>query len=95
VSKPVSLKEWLEITVRLMVDKPDEVKVVEGMSPDQSMMFFSIYVNYEHDMGKVVGRRGANVDALRKLSSAIAQGRYNRRCGLTIYDPTRQDGTSP
>lgn len=83
------VKEWLEATVKLMVDVPGEVKVMEGLSPDGSTSYFTIYVNYDHDLGKVVGKGGSNINSLRKLASAIALARYDRRCDITAYDHTK------
>lgn len=85
----LKVKEWLEKTVKLMVDLPDEVKVMEGMSPDGSTSYFTVYVNYDHDLGKLVGKGGSNINSLRKLASAIALARYDRRCDITAYDPTK------
>jgi predicted RNA-binding protein YlqC (UPF0109 family) len=83
-------KEWLETTVKMMVDRPDEARVEEGVSPDGSTVFYSIFVNYDHDLGKVVGRGGRNIESLRKIGGAITLARYNRRCEITAFDPTKQ-----
>lgn len=83
------VREWLESTARLMVDKPDEVRIEEVLSPDGSSSFFSVYVSYS-DLGKIVGKEGSNIMAIRKLSSAMCQALYRRRCEVTAFDPTKQ-----
>jgi len=82
------VREWLESTVRLMVDQPDKVRVEEVLSPDEGTSYFSIYVQYE-DQGKVVGRGGANINAVRKIAYAMALARYKRRCEVTVHDQNR------
>lgn len=82
------VRAWLEATTKLMVDKPEQVEVKEGISPDNSTSYFSIHVEYT-DLGKVVGREGANITAIRKLTSAMCQAQYGRRSDVTAYDPTK------
>lgn len=84
------VREWLESTAKLMVDRPDDVRVEEVLSPDGSSSFFSVYVCYS-DLGKIVGKEGSNIMAIRKLSSAMCQALYRRRCEVTAYDPTKQN----
>ena len=84
------VREWLLTTVKLMVDMPEEARVEEVVSPDGSTVFYSIFVNYDHDLGKIVGKGGRNIESLRKIGGAIALARYNRRCEITAFDPTKQ-----
>jgi predicted RNA-binding protein YlqC (UPF0109 family) len=82
------VRAWLEATTKLMVDQPEKVEVKEGISPDGSTSYFSIHVDYS-DLGKVVGREGSNITAIRKLTSAMCQAQYGRRSDVTAYDPSK------
>jgi predicted RNA-binding protein YlqC (UPF0109 family) len=50
--------------VRLMVAKPDEVRVT--VSQAEEMTIFVLYVDPD-DRGKVIGKQGRTADALRTL----------------------------
>jgi predicted RNA-binding protein YlqC (UPF0109 family) len=56
--------EQLEELVRLLVDAPDEVEIYEVEEDDA--LVFEVEVA-EDDVGKVIGRRGSTVRALRTL----------------------------
>ncbi len=56
--------DQLEELVRLLVDAPDEVEIFEVEEDDA--LVFEVEVA-EDDVGKVIGRRGSTVRALRTL----------------------------
>ena len=62
------MKEFIETVVKQLVDKPDEVNVnaVEG----EQQIIFELTVG-DGDFGKVIGKRGRNISALRSLLFAI------------------------
>lgn len=82
------VKEWLEATVKLMVDSPADVRIEEVLAPDGGTSYFSIYCQFD-DQGKVVGRGGANINAVRKIAYAMSLAQYKRRCEVTVHDPSR------
>jgi hypothetical protein len=61
--------DQLEELVRLLVDEPDEVEIYEVEEDDA--LVFEVEVA-EDDVGKVIGRRGSTVRALRTLLDARA-----------------------
>jgi hypothetical protein len=61
--------DQLEELVRLLVDAPDEVEIYEVEEDDA--LVFEVEVA-EDDVGKVIGRRGSTVRALRTLLDARA-----------------------
>jgi hypothetical protein len=63
------LRKQVESLVRLMVDLPDEVAVFEVQ--EDAATIFEVEVAPD-DVGKVIGRRGATVRALRTLLDARA-----------------------
>ena len=86
----VKVREWIETTTRLVVDKPDDVRVEEVLSPDSGTSYFSVYCAYD-DIGKIIGREGSNINSIRKLAAAMCLTHYKRRCEVTCHDPKRTD----
>lgn len=64
------MKEFIEFIVKQMVDKPEKVKI-EETKPDQKTVEIIVEVD-KNDIGKVVGKQGKNVNALRTLLTAVA-----------------------
>ncbi len=64
------IKELLEHVVKKLVSKPHEVAIAElTKSPDKQV--YSITVAAQ-DRGKVIGRQGQTIQAIRALVSAVA-----------------------
>lgn len=63
------LRKQVESLVKAMVDVPDEVAVFEVR--EDAATIFEVEVA-EDDVGKVIGRRGATVRAMRTLLDARA-----------------------
>jgi predicted RNA-binding protein YlqC (UPF0109 family) len=77
------MKEFIEMVVKQLVDKPDEVNVnaVEG----EQQIIFELTVG-EGDFGKVIGKRGRNISALRSLLFAINAKQGGKRARLDVID---------
>jgi len=65
----VDVADQLEELIRLLVDEPDEVEIYEVEEDDA--LVFEVEAA-EDDVGKVIGRRGSTVRALRTLLDARA-----------------------
>lgn len=72
----------VELIAKRLVDKPDEVKVME-VSGDYSCVI-ELKVAKE-DIGKVIGKKGAHAQAIRTLMMA-ASGKDGKRYILEILD---------
>ena len=72
----------LEYLAKGLVDKPDEVRVVR--SERDGAVVFELHVAPD-DVGKVIGRQGRIVRALRTLVRA-AGGRMNQRALLEVVE---------
>ena len=72
----------LEYLARGLVDKPDEVRIVR--SERDGAVVFELHVDPE-DVGKVIGRQGRIVRAMRTLVRA-AGGRVNQRAVLEVVE---------
>ena len=70
------MKEFVEFIVKHLVDKPDKVSVEESL-PNENTFEIKITVD-QSDIGKVVGKKGKNIDALRTLMTAVAAKERHR-----------------
>lgn len=77
------MKEFIEFIVKQLVDKPEKV-MIEEESTDQKTIEIKVEVDKE-DIGKVVGKKGKNVNALRTLLTAVA-AKDKRRATLHVVE---------
>ncbi len=64
------MKELTQFIVSRLADKPDAVKVEESMDGDLTVL--TLLVD-EGDKGKVIGKQGKVIKAIRSLVSVAAQ----------------------
>jgi predicted RNA-binding protein YlqC (UPF0109 family) len=76
------LKDFLQELVREVVDHPEEVMVKE--LDGENVCVFELHVRKE-DLGKVIGRHGQTVQALRTLLTAVA-AKSGKRAVLEINE---------
>lgn len=76
------MKEFVEYLVKNLVDSPEEVNVscVEG----EKGMIIEIKVG-TNDVGKVVGRKGVTIKALRTISMMVC-ARLGRRVRVELVE---------
>jgi predicted RNA-binding protein YlqC (UPF0109 family) len=77
------VKDLIAYLVRSLVDHPDEV-TVESFEEDDGTLVFELRVG-EDDVGKVIGRSGRTVNALRTVVRAAAV-REGRRVLVDVVD---------
>ena len=77
------MKQLLEDIVKAIVDESDEVnvKMIEGDSTE----IYELTVG-EGDLGKVIGKKGRNVGAIRTLLSAATAAKGGKRSILEIIE---------
>lgn len=78
----ISLKELIEFVARALVDHPDQVEVAE-ISGEQTIVL-ELKVAKE-DLGKVIGKQGRTVKAMRAILSA-ASSKIRKRADLEILE---------
>ncbi len=78
----ISLKELIEFIARALVDNPDEVQVAE-IAGEQTIVL-ELRVAKE-DLGKVIGKQGRTVKAMRAILSA-ASSKLRKRADLEILE---------
>jgi predicted RNA-binding protein YlqC (UPF0109 family) len=85
------MKELVEKMVQYLVDEPDKVEVKE-IDGDQANIL-EIRVS-KQDIGRVLGKQGTNINALRTIVSAVG-GKRKKRYFVELIDdkPTeRREG---
>ena len=77
------MKEFIEFIAKQLVDNPDKVSV-EETTPDENTIELKLKVD-KNDIGKVIGKHGNTVNAMRTLLNAVgAKGKH--RATLEIIE---------
>jgi predicted RNA-binding protein YlqC (UPF0109 family) len=77
------MKEFIEFIAKQLVDKPDKVSVEETI-PDEHTIEINLKVD-NSDMGKVIGKHGNTVNAMRTLLMAVG-AKGGQRAKLQIIE---------
>ena len=77
------MDQLLAEMVKAIVDKPDEVKV--NVNESDSTCIFELSVG-DGDLGKVIGKKGKNVNALRIILSAATAKEGGKRAILEVIE---------
>jgi len=77
------VKNFIEFIIKQLVDKPEKVFVEEN-TPDENTIEFRVEVD-GGDVGKVIGKKGKNVNAMRTLLSAVG-AKGHKRATLQIVE---------
>ena len=77
------MQKLLEDIVKSLVDKPDEVKI--NINESENTIVYELNVG-DGDLGKVIGKKGRNVNAIRTLLSASNAKEGGKRAILEIIE---------
>ena len=80
------LKELIEYIVKSIVDSPESVNVTQ--IDGESTIVFELRVRQD-DVGKVIGKKGRTINAIRTLVNATA-AKSNMRAMLEIVEEEKQ-----
>ena len=78
-----AMLEFIEQAIKLLVDKPDQVKV--DIVETEQRLIYELTVG-DGDYGKVIGKQGRNISALRTLVFAINAKEGGKRARLDVID---------
>ena len=85
------MKEFVEYIVKNLVDNPDEVKINE-VGASQSLI---IELKVEKsDIGKIIGKKGKTIHAIRTLLMSVAS-RNGVRVSLEIIEDDEPPAAAP
>lgn len=76
------MHEFIEYIVKNLVDNPDEVKIKEVGGTNTLIMELQVA---KEDIGKIIGKRGKTINAIRTLLMSIAS-RNGLRINLEIVE---------
>lgn len=76
------MEELVEYIARSLVDHPDSVRVERIETPSAVTLELTVA---DSDMGRVIGRRGRVVNAMRSLVDVVARNE-GKRVSLEIID---------
>lgn len=76
------MREFLEFVIRELVDFPDEAIITE--IPSGKLIMFRLRLR-QSDVGRVIGRNGQTIQAIRALLSSSA-ARHGQRATLEILE---------
>jgi len=83
MTKASTDQEFLEFTIKSIVDHSDDVNVTRTV--DEMGVLLTLKVNAE-DMGQVIGKEGSTAKALRTLLRVIG-AKHNARINFKIEEP--------
>ena len=78
----VEAKELLELLAKALVDAPDEVEVTEVEEPDELVLELRVA---QDDVGKIIGKQGRTVRALRTLIDAAGE-KFDRHYAVEVIE---------
>ncbi|MBA3883103.1 MAG: KH domain-containing protein [Chthoniobacterales bacterium] len=76
------MKQFLEFVIRHLAEFPDEVILSE--IPNGNATVFRLRMR-QSDVGRIIGRNGSTIQAIRALLSSAA-ARHNQRATLEIVE---------
>ena len=77
------MKELLIEMIKAIVDKPDEVDI--SLTESENTVIYELRLG-DGDVGKVIGKKGRNVTAIRTLLSAATANAGGKRSILEIIE---------
>ena len=82
MSSDVSLKDLVEYLAKALVDSPDDVDVAEIAGAQTVVLELRVA---KEDLGKVIGKQGRTVKAMRAILNA-ASSKLRKRADLEILE---------
>ena len=77
------MKELLEGIVKAIVDSPDDVEV--DVTESENTIIYELRLG-DGDLGKVIGKKGKNIGAIRTLISAATAKEGGKRSIIEIIE---------
>ena len=77
------MKELLEGMVKAIVDSPDDVDI--DVTESENTTIYELRLG-DGDLGKVIGKRGKNINAIRTLISAATAKEGGKRSIIEIIE---------
>lgn len=85
------LQEYIVNTVKLIVDRPDDVDVNVSISTKNVIVQIQVH---KTDCGKIIGKKGRTIESLKILSSAIKNTNFPRDARLVSIEVLEDENDS-
>lgn len=85
------IREYIEDTVELIVDNPEEVEVKVSISTKNVIVQIQVH---KTDCGKIIGKRGRTIESLKTLSAAVKNTNFPRDARLVSIEVLEDENDS-
>ena len=85
------LKQYVENTTKQIVDKPDDVRISSSVSTKAVIIQIKVA---QSDCGKIIGKRGRNIDSLKILCLAIKNTNFPDDSRRVLLEVLEDENTS-
>jgi hypothetical protein len=86
------MKEFIEFIVKHLVDKTESVVIEDNYSEENKTTYLKLNVATD-DIGKVIGKKGKNIQAIRTLLAAVS-AKHSKHYTLEIIDRNEKKNTA-
>jgi predicted RNA-binding protein YlqC (UPF0109 family) len=85
------IKNYIEDTVSMIVDRPEDVFVDTSISTKNVIVQIRVH---QSDCGKIIGKKGRTIEALKIIASAIKNTNFSRDARLVIIEVLEDENDS-
>lgn len=79
----MDLVKLTETLIKELVNDPEEVSVKEFESDDENNIIIEVLVS-EKELGKIIGRNGKTISAIKTIVQASASINYNKKVNINV-----------
>lgn len=81
------MKDFIEFIVKHLVNNPESAVIEETIIDNKPVIIIKVQ---PEDVGKVIGKKGLNINSIRTLVNAIA-ARENKYIRLEVFDQRKKE----
>ena len=85
------ITEFIENTVKLMVDRPDDIYVSVSISTKNVIVQIQVH---KTDCGKIIGKKGRTIESLKIITSAVKNTNFPRDARLVSIEVLEDENDS-
>lgn len=85
------LEKYLSDTIKIIVDKPEKLKLITSVTTKAIILQIKVE---QSDCGKIIGRHGRNIDALKTICLAIKNTTFPEDSRKVILEVLEDENSS-
>jgi len=85
------ITEFIENTVKLIVDRPDDIYVSVSISTKNVIVQIQVH---KTDCGKIIGKKGRTIESLKIITSAVKNTNFPRDARLVSIEVLEDENDS-